>query len=530
MGTRHIFLALALSLAGSWPILADEPDGDQPTQSSLHWLPYRHAASPDNSPNNSPDWKVRSVAFDDPPARPSAGADAAIAPSADSPKARPAIDPVPESIDAPSRQPVRRPVRVQDDPPEMVGGEPDDGIDGVGCDEPCGPPCGRCCCQFPRPAAPYWVNVDVPDVVDPGDGDASASDHRANRQSQQQLRERRAWQSRHGRPLRGRQDSRSDAARRAFTARPWLNPCGTVAIEGEYLALGGAAVHFSDWSSGDPILGRPFYNVVANQQYAEEVAYPGDIAGSVSVDARTSFAAAGADLRIFLAGCERCCSSPCDPNSAVRRGWRADLLLGYRYLQLSDRLGIGEELTTASASVSSASFDIHDEFDTKNQFNGGVIGLAIAIDRGRWSFLMTPKIALGSTYEVANIDGRTLTTAPYTGTDGNTYLHTDYARGGLLTAVTNIGNHSQDVFAVAPEFNGTLAYQLTPRLQATFGYSFLYVSRVLRAGDQIDFNVNPNLAFGGTGPAGGNFNHPAFAFNQTGFWAQGLNFGLNYSW
>ena len=63
------------------------------------------------------------------------------------------------------------------------------------------------------------------------------------------------------------------------------------------MALGGAAVHFRDWSAGDPILGRPFFNVVANQQFAEEVAYPGDIAGSVSVDARTSFAAAGADPR-----------------------------------------------------------------------------------------------------------------------------------------------------------------------------------------------------------------------------------------
>ena len=143
---------------------------------------------------------------------------------------------------------------------------------------------------------------------------------------------------------------------------------------------------------------------------------------------------------------------------------------------------------------------------------------------------MTPKIALGDTHEVADIDGSTLTTTPYIGNDGNTYLHTQFDRGGLLTAVTNIGNHFMDAFAVVPEFNGTLAYQLTPRLQATFGYSFIYISRVLRAGDQIDFNVNPNLAFGGTGPAGGNLNHPAFAFNQTSFWAQGLNFGLNYSW
>ena len=40
VGTRHLLFALALSLAGSLPILADEPYGDQPAQSSLHWIPY----------------------------------------------------------------------------------------------------------------------------------------------------------------------------------------------------------------------------------------------------------------------------------------------------------------------------------------------------------------------------------------------------------------------------------------------------------------------------------------------------------
>ena len=150
--------------------------------------------------------------------------------------------------------------------------------------------------------------------------------------------------------------------------------------------------------------------------------------------------------------------------------------------------------------------------------------MAVAIDRGRWSLLLTPKIALGSTHEVANIDGSTLTTTPYVGGDGNTYLHSAYGSnggggaGGLLTAYTNIGSHSQDVFAVVPEFNATLAYQLTPRLQATFGYSFIYISRVLRAGNQIDFDVNSNLVFGTSGVAGGDLNHPAFAFNQSGFW------------
>ena len=45
----------------------------------------------------------------------------------------------------------------------------------------------------------------------------------------------------------------------------WLNPCHMFGIEGEYLALGDEVVHFRDWSSGDPILSRPFYDVTRLQ-------------------------------------------------------------------------------------------------------------------------------------------------------------------------------------------------------------------------------------------------------------------------
>ena len=59
------------------------------------------------------------------------------------------------------------------------------------------------------------------------------------------------------------------------------------------------------------------------------------------------------------------------------------------------------------------------------------------------------------------------------------------------------------------------------------GYSFLWVNRVARAGEQIDPVINetqfPILAGNGAlaGPG-----RPAFNFNETGFWAQGVNVGV----
>ena len=62
-------------------------------------------------------------------------------------------------------------------------------------------------------------------------------------------------------------------------------------------------------------------------------------------------------------------------------------------------------------------------------------------------------------------------------------------------------------------------------LELTMGYSFIYWSDVARAGDQIDFAINPTQITGTlTGPA-----RPEFLFDTTGFMAQGLHFGLEYN-
>jgi hypothetical protein len=59
-----------------------------------------------------------------------------------------------------------------------------------------------------------------------------------------------------------------------------------------------------------------------------------------------------------------------------------------------------------------------------------------------------------------------------------------------------------------------------------FGYTFLYWSSVVRAGDQIDLTVNPNLLSDTPGgPA-----RPSFAFHETGIWAQGLSLGVELAW
>ena len=107
----------------------------------------------------------------------------------------------------------------------------------------------------------------------------------------------------------------------------WLDCCHDVGVEGEYEGLQNASTNFSDWSSGDPIISRPFYDVTrpaSDPQNVEKVAFPrgnsGSVDGSVSVNALTRFQGAGVDLKLFMGGCDQCCW-----------GFRRDFLVGFRF-------------------------------------------------------------------------------------------------------------------------------------------------------------------------------------------------------
>src|SRR5262249_49431111 len=102
-------------------------------------------------------------------------------------------------------------------------------------------------------------------------------------------------------------------------------------------------------------------------------------------------------------------------------------------------------------------------------------------------------------------------------------------RGGYLAQPTNIGRFSRDTFAVVPELNLSVGWQPRDWLTLTVGYNFLYLSDVLRPGDQIDRPINPTQgpAFVGdpsqplVGPA-----RPRFTPQSTDVFFHGVSAGL----
>lgn len=311
------------------------------------------------------------------------------------------------------------------------------------------------------------------------------------------------------------------------TLGTWLNTCQTFGIEADYFGLVSANTNYFAASDGvgNPIISRPFFDTRGDltNQNVEIVSSPGILAGSIDIQTSTSLQSAGV-RGLFNLCCKQNCYSGsrfCGMNGPGVS--RLDFLLGYRFMTLNDRVSINENLNTLNVQPQ-ANFRVNDSFVSQNQFHGVELGTRMQKYRGRWSLDLLSKVAIGNVNQVVTINGATAITQ--VGTPTLTLP------GGLLAQQTNIGRYSRNDLGLIPEIGANVGYQLTPRLRATFGYTFLFWANVARAGEQIDFNVNSNLlpGRGGATVPFGDPRHPLFAFNENSFWAQGVSTGLDFRW
>jgi hypothetical protein len=234
------------------------------------------------------------------------------------------------------------------------------------------------------------------------------------------------------------------------------------------------------------------------------VGTPGASVGTVVVTTSNRFWGAEANGLINL--CRDC-------------SFRVDLLTGFRYLELKDQLNILSDSVVLPPNGPMA-VTTFDSFNTRNRFYGGQVGAVVDFWCGRWLLDFRGKLALGGINRFVGIDGST-SLATVNGT-------TIFA-GGLFTQPTNIGAHTSTVFGVVPEVSLRTGYQFTNNFRAYIGYSLIWmVKNVVQAADQIDrqINVNQIQALSPaplSGPA-----RPMPTLVNTEFWAQGLQFGMEF--
>tara|TARA_R110002049_G_scaffold47902_1_gene138352 strand:- start:43024 stop:44646 length:1623 start_codon:yes stop_codon:yes gene_type:complete len=300
----------------------------------------------------------------------------------------------------------------------------------------------------------------------------------------------------------------------------WFDRCHTMGLGADYFNIGSETETFTATSTGNPILARPFFNTLTGLNDAELVAFTGAVDGTVTARATSELHGGGFYFRRL-----RCCDEGCTG------GWicgcssafcsRTEARVGYRYLQLDESLTITEDLTSTDT-ANPGTFDIMDRFDTRNQFNGFDLGWSYRRVRDYWTCDVLLKLAIGNTHQIVTIDGTTTTNDP---TDPPTVTRT----GGLLAQVSNIGEYENDEFAVVPEFNLNIGYQMTDHFRLMAGYTAIYWSNVVRPGDQISLDLNTDQLPPEAEPVTG-IRRPTFAFRTSDYWIQGINFGGEYRW
>jgi hypothetical protein len=293
----------------------------------------------------------------------------------------------------------------------------------------------------------------------------------------------------------------------------YMNMDGTLGIEGNGFLMTHRTAHIGLGSSeiGEPILTRPITTTPTLTATTARVAFPGAFAGAVDISSTNAFWGAEGN---FVS----------NRHSSANLG--IDLLAGFRYLNLEENLRIVQttQLLPGSTSgfagstlVAPAAVELTDTYRARNQFYGGQLGTQVEF---RWRRLYTHvvgKVALGLMHEVVDVNGSS--TAIQGGSSAT-------VPGGILAVGSAIGRATRDDFAVVPEFNVNFGLQLTSAIRIYAGYTFLYLSDVVRPGDQVNTTIDPSqvptsFLFGATGTA-----PSAPAMKRADFWAQGVNIGL----
>lgn len=293
-----------------------------------------------------------------------------------------------------------------------------------------------------------------------------------------------------------------------FTAGVWLDEHRSWGLEGSYQFLAERSLSTNVESIGTPLVARPFLDVTTGQFNSEVVAAPGFGTGGVAISMPTRYQGAEASAIFrYLTGPQ----------------YNIELLVGFRYLELTDGVIIQEDMAVAPTFpvLGGDVISRRDEFNTRNRLYAAQVGVRGLFHWNCWSVRGTFKLAMGCNSELIDIHGSTQDTVPGA-------VMPQLFPGGLLAVNTNSGRFHQDQFGVVPELGIDLGYNLGSHFRIFGGYTFQYWNSVVRAQNQIDLGVDPaNIPFG---PIAGPVQaaRPQFRDVESSFWAQGLHAGLEF--
>ncbi|MBL8796639.1 MAG: BBP7 family outer membrane beta-barrel protein [Planctomycetia bacterium] len=330
-----------------------------------------------------------------------------------------------------------------------------------------------------------------------------------------------------------------------FTAGFWLDDTANVAVEGSYFFLAPRTLTQSvgtPGTPGSPNLFVPFFDVSG---FRTLTGLPGEATGPIAGPGFPFAGPLNVQNGVFT---ERYQSSlqGAELNGLYRLATGGsstlDLVAGLRWVQVHEDLNFSGNINGVPGSNRDGLiYNFQDDFNARNNFYGAQLGLRTQVRLGRgFDLSATGKVALGAMHQAAAINGFTSTNFITGLQQGGAFngAALQALPGGVFAQPGNIGDHSQCRFAVVPEVTVNLSYQLASWVRIHAGYNFLLLTNVARPDDLIDRNINASATgmtnalraagFFSVAPVGPTA--PTFNGRDSVYWAQGLNFGLGFSW
>lgn len=286
------------------------------------------------------------------------------------------------------------------------------------------------------------------------------------------------------------------------------------------LYLGKTTTTDSIGPTSSAVIARPFFDPTTNRENARIIASPGSFTGGMAIDQSAQIW--GFELNPFF-------------RVANGSPFTMDLITGFRFFQHTETLNIYDSSQLLAGGVSAfnglgvaapAGIVVHDRFGVRNQFYGGQIGAKVSFGGGGGLFMdLTGKVAVGGVHQVVSADGSTSLT-------GGGLVNTATTAGGFFNTGPNLGERTDNRFAVLPEGAAIVGYQFSPAFNVFFGYSVMYLSSAARPGDQITRNVVPTQL-----PTSPSYNNRAVggvvgtaAITDSDLWLHGFSFGATISY
>ena len=282
----------------------------------------------------------------------------------------------------------------------------------------------------------------------------------------------------------------------------WVDECQKWGFE-----LGGFALQEKEarWNHHSPLGGT---EIVALSFYSTDRTPPGEgrwawtdpgNAGSVSVESHSQLWGVGAS---GLYNVKR------EDNLTL------DATFGIRHVDLSEDFAIRGDNTVVILATK-------DSFEAHNQFYGPKVGAKFSYTA--WDRLLVnvePSLALGANCESLKVRGNLYWPGAFPGAT---------PPGSILAISPMLGDHSKTSFAVIPEIKVGLGCKITRNLSFNANYNFLYVSDVVRPGQQPNRRINathlPDAGPGLYNPTSLP-NDPRLRFKTSDYWAHGLGVNL----